>query len=65
MTDTVAIQITGSVDAIAHLLSKFGTPVPPAKPEPWRKIETPWFEWHGKLTRAEAEEMEVGFYGKR
>jgi hypothetical protein len=64
MTDNINLQISGTPEAVLRFLDGL-RPSKQAKPEPWWKIETPWFERNGKLSPEEAADMEVGFYGKR
>jgi hypothetical protein len=64
MTDNITLQISGSPEAVVRFLEGLNAPKQ-EKPEPWWKIETPWFERHGKLTPEEAADLEASTYGRR
>lgn len=63
MSDNITLKISGTVDAVTRFLNSSKLHED-EKPLPWWMTETPWFEAHGKLTPEEADDLEVGTYGK-
>lgn len=63
MSDIVSVHVTGTPEAVASLLNSIGAAERSVKPEPWWKVETPWFEGHGGLSAAEAADLETATYG--
>ncbi|RVK26594.1 hypothetical protein QC756_03785 [Sinorhizobium meliloti] len=64
MSESITLQISGTPEAVLRFLNGLKQPKQ-EKPEPWWKIETPWFERHGKLTPEEAADLEASTYGTR
>jgi hypothetical protein len=62
MSDNVTLQITGSPEAVLRVLAGLKSSEQ-EKRLPWWMTETPWFERHGKLTPAQAADLEAGTYG--